>query len=120
MVGAVPLNGFWKTRPIIDARRCSGQRVTLRPAMSIEPRSTMKLPATVLSIVDFPEPFVPMTMTNDPSSISSDTPRRARTSFGVPSKNVLRRSRSCSMPFHFLQEHGQDERAEHKERGHQL
>ena len=35
MSGAVPLNGFWKTRPISLARRCSGQRVTSWPAMRI-------------------------------------------------------------------------------------
>src|SRR5258706_13983290 len=88
--------------------------------MLMAPRSTMKLPATAFSSVDFPEPFVPMTMTNDPSSICSDTPLRARTSFGVPSKNVFRNSRSCSMPFHFLQERRHDERAEDEQRRDEL
>src|SRR3954454_21057168 len=120
IVGAVPLNGFWNTRPIMDARRCSGQRVTSFSAMLIVPRYTYKLPATALSSVDFPEPFVPMTMTNEPSSMSSDTPRRERTSFGVPSKNVLRSSRTCSMSLHFLQRHRQHERAENEDRGHQF
>src|ERR1051325_8891148 len=88
--------------------------------MLIAPRSTRNPPATAFSSVDFPEPFVPMTMTNDPSSMSSDTPRRARTSFGVPAKNVFRTSRRRSMPFRFLHEHGQDERAEHERRRHEL
>jgi hypothetical protein len=30
--GAVPVNGFWKTRPISAARRYSGQRVMYWPA----------------------------------------------------------------------------------------
>src|ERR1051325_9373466 len=92
------------------------------PAMRISPRSTMKLPATALSNVDFPEPFVPITMTNDPSSICSDTPRSARTSFGVPSKNVFCRSRSCSMPspFQLLHQHRQHQRAEDEEGRHEL
>src|ERR1051325_7540808 len=85
--------------------------------MLIAPWSTKKLPATALSSVDFPEPFVPMTMTNEPSSISSETPRNARTSFGVPSKNVFRRSRSCSMSSQFSHQHRQHERAEDEDRG---
>ena len=32
MFGAVPLKGFWKTRPMSRARLCSGQRVMSRPA----------------------------------------------------------------------------------------
>ena len=31
MLGAVPLKGFWNTRPISFARRCSGQRVMSVP-----------------------------------------------------------------------------------------
>src|SRR4051794_22856323 len=90
--------------------------------MSIAPPSTKKLPATALSSVDFPEPFVPMTMTNDPSSICSDTPRSARTSFGVPAKNVFCNSRSCSMPshFHLLHQHRHHQRAEDEDRGDEL
>src|ERR1044071_5658208 len=92
------------------------------PAMVIAPRSTMKLPATALSSVDFPEPFVPITMTNDPSSIASDTPRSARTSLGVPSKKVFCTSRSCSMPSHFQLPHQrrQYQRAEHEDRCHEF
>ena len=62
MIGAVPLNGFWKTRPISDARRCSGQRVTSVPSRRIVPASTRNVPATAFSSVDLPEPFVPMTI----------------------------------------------------------
>src|SRR3954451_6369122 len=88
--------------------------------MRIAPRSTGKLPAAAFSSVDFPEPFVPMTVTNDPSSISSDTPRNARTSFGVPWKNVFSNSRSCSMSFHFPRQRRQHERAENEDRRHEL
>src|SRR5437763_14740372 len=88
--------------------------------MAIAPPSTTKLPATALSSVDFPEPFVPITVTNEPSSICSDTPRRARTSFGVPAKNVFCNSRSCSMPSHFLHRRRENQRAENKDRRDQL
>ncbi len=89
MFGAVPLNGFWNTRPMSVARRCSGQRVTSVPSTIMLPASTRKVPATAFSSVDLPEPFVPMTMTNEPVSIVSVTPCSARTSFGVPGLNVL-------------------------------
>ena len=79
----MPLNGFWKTRPISEARRCSGQRVRSRPARRMAPRSTKKVPATAFSSVDLPEPFVPMTITNPCGWIVRLTSRRARTSFGV-------------------------------------
>ena len=48
-LGAVPLKGFWNTRPIMLARRCSGHWVMSWPSREIDPRSTMKLPATALS-----------------------------------------------------------------------
>ena len=77
--GAVPLNGFWKTRgQSADARRCSGQRVMSTPSSVIRPVSSKKPPATAFSSVDLPEPFVPMTMTNEPSSIEQiDAVKRA-------------------------------------------
>jgi hypothetical protein len=50
----------------------------------------VKQPATALSRVDLPEPFVPITTTNDPSSMARSTPASARTSFGVSELNVLR------------------------------
>src|SRR5947209_8255199 len=126
MFGAVPLNGFWKTRPISFARRCSGQREMSWPAMDIAPRSSGNVPATALRSVDFPDPFVPMTVTKDPSSIVSETPLSARTSFGVPAKKVFSTSRNCSMfsPLHSRQELRQElrqhERAEDEERRHEL
>ena len=95
--GAVPAKGFWNTRPISFARRCSGQYVISRPARRIRPLSTGKLPATALSSVDFPEPFVPTTMTKDAGSIVRSMPCSDRTSFGVPAKNVLRMSLTSSM-----------------------
>src|SRR5258708_17761151 len=88
--------------------------------MEMAPRSTKKLPAAALSSVDFPEPFVPITVTNEPSSIRSDTPRSARTSFGVSAKNVFCNSRSCSMSSHLLHRRRQHQRAEDKDRRHEL
>ena len=35
-LGAVPVNGFWKTRPMYLARRCSGQEVTSWPAIKTD------------------------------------------------------------------------------------
>src|SRR5436853_6537430 len=102
------------------ARRCSGQRVTSCPAIEMAPRSTKKLPATALSSVDFPEPFVPITVTKEPSSICRDTLRSARTSFSVPAKNVFCSSRSCSMPPHLLHRGRHDQRAEHEDRRYEL
>src|SRR5690349_19499262 len=61
-----------------------------------------------------------MTITKEPSSIVSDTPRSARTSFGVPAKNVLRNSRSCSTASHFLHQRRQQERAEDEDGGDEL
>ena len=90
MRGAVPLNGFWNTRPMNFARRCSGQRVMSVPSSTMEPSSTMNEPASALSSVDLPEPLVPMTTTNVPSSSARFTPCSARTSLGVSGLNVLR------------------------------
>ena len=67
MLGAVPLKGFWKTRPMSLARRCSGQAVMSSPASRICPWSSGKLPATALSSVDFPEPLPPRISTKAPS-----------------------------------------------------
>ena len=84
MEGAVPLKGFWNTRPMRAARRCSGHRVMSCPANSMRPRSTKKLPEMAFCRVDFPEPLVPMTTTKEPSSTLRSTPWRALTSFSVP------------------------------------
>src|SRR5947209_12634020 len=88
--------------------------------MEMVPRSTKKLPATALSSVDFPEPFVPITVTKEPSLICRDTPRKASTSFSVPAKNVFCNSRSCSTPPPVLHRHRHDQRAENKYRRHQF
>src|SRR5499425_2599500 len=71
------------------ARRHSAHPVMSEPSILIFPESTKKDPATAFNSVDFPEPFVPMMMTNDPSCTFSSTPRSARISFGVPALNVL-------------------------------
>src|SRR5437016_703466 len=79
------------------ARRCSGHRVTSSPPIRTLPWSTGKAPATAFRRVDFPEPLVPTTITNDPSSMVKSTPCRDRTSLGVPWLKVLRMARSSSM-----------------------
>ena len=70
MDGAVPLNGFWNTRPISAARRCSGHAVISAPSSLMLPASTGNPPATALSSVDFPEPDGPTTATISPALIS--------------------------------------------------
>ena len=87
--GEVPASGSWKTRPISLARRCSGQPVISRPASRIVPASTRNDPATAFRVVLLPEPLVPITTTKLPGSTVRSTPRRARTSSGVPGLNVL-------------------------------
>ena len=94
MFAAVPLKGFWKTRPISLARRCSGQRVTSRSARRIRPSSTRNVPATAFKSVDLPEPFVPTTTTNEPAGINRLTSRKARTSLGVWGERSSRRCES--------------------------
>src|SRR5439155_5615020 len=99
------------------------------------PESTTNVPAIALSKVDLPEPFVPMTMTHDPSSIITSTPSSERTSFGVPGLNTFEIPRVSSMrglslpllgfrnrmdaPYRLaypLQESGKDKRQEYKDR----
>src|SRR3546814_9353996 len=48
-----------------------------------------KSPETAVRKVDLPAPFEPMTVTNWPAGISSDRPRKARVSMGVPALNVM-------------------------------
>jgi hypothetical protein len=67
MSAAVPLNGFWNTRPTNRARRCSGSRVMFQPSRSMRPSLTKNVPATALRNVDLPEPLVPTTARNPPS-----------------------------------------------------
>src|SRR5262249_30151247 len=90
--------------------------------MRMVPSSTGKLPATALRSVDFPEPFVPMTIRNEPSSRARSTPWSARTSFGVSPLKVLRTPRTSSTrsPPQPLAEPGQHEGGEHEERGDEL
>src|SRR3954453_17198211 len=61
------------------------------------PWSTKKVPATAFSSVDFPEPLVPMMMTQEPAVSSNVTPLRECTSFGVPGLKVLEIVRISSM-----------------------
>src|ERR1700716_4303069 len=72
-----------------SARACSGHRVTSRPAHRMVPSSTRNVPATAFSRVDFPEPLVPMMITQEPAARSRFSPRRERTSFGVSALNVF-------------------------------
>src|SRR5580765_6592823 len=97
------------------------------PASLIVPVSAMNVPATALSRVDLPEPFDPMMVRNEAASSHSDTPRSARTSFGVPGLNVLLMSEISSMSdggrfrgggrFEFAQYRGSDQRDEHESGG---
>src|SRR5205814_9143492 len=126
VLGAVPLSGFWKTRPISFARRCSGQLVTSTPPTEIMPESRSNVPATALSRVDLPEPLVPITTTKEPFSTIRSTPRSARTSLGVPGLNTFLTSWISSMGeprlsrLEDLQQTGENKRREHKHGGHQL
>src|SRR5207249_1112081 len=90
--------------------------------MRMVPSSTKKLPATALRSVDFPEPFVPMTIRNEPASRIRSTPWSARTSFGVSGLKVLRTPRTSSTraPPQSLAEPGQHQGGEHEERGDEL
>src|SRR5215467_5121953 len=67
-------------------RRCSGQLVTSTPAMRIVPLSTAIEPAMAPCRVDFPEPFVPITTTKDPSS--ARRLRRSSAKTGRPASAV--------------------------------
>src|SRR5262249_38403822 len=108
------------------ARLCSGHLVTSSPPMRIVPWSTKNVPATEFSSVDFPDPFVPITITNEPSSISRSIPCSERTSFGVPGLNVLRTPRSSStghlrlLPPELRSKSRNDQRDEYEERRNQL
>src|SRR5262245_48891322 len=89
------------------------------------PISTGNVPATALSRVDFPEPFVPMTITNEPGSRTRSMPRKARTSLAVPAWNVFAIWVSSSISSrsaiaHPRQGIRQDQRDEHKDGSHQL
>src|SRR6266478_2914560 len=116
-LGDVPLKGFWNTRPISWARACSSHRVTSRPASRMVPSSTRNVPATAFSRVDFPEPLVPMMITQEPAASSWFTPRRERISLGVPELNVFATPRISSMgnpQALFAQKLRHDEGAEHE------
>src|SRR5262249_49921680 len=94
------------------------------------PVSAKKVPATALSRVDFPEPFVPIMRRKEPGSRRSETPRSARTSFGVPGLNVLVRLAISSMleggglrssgRFEFAEQSRGDERDKDEGRSDQL
>src|SRR5262245_30625211 len=107
------------------ARRCSGQLVTSRPARRSVPSSTRNDPAAALRNVDFPEPLVPMTMTNEPASIARSTPSSARTSLAVQAEKVLRipmasnipSSQQCPQAAHLA---GQNQGQNHEDRGEEL
>src|SRR5438093_13704930 len=69
------------------------------------PVSTKKVPAIAFNNVDLPEPLVPITTTQEPSSMATSTPFSERTSFRVPGLNVLeilRISSTCSPRLPFL------------------
>src|SRR5512133_1645904 len=102
------------------ARLCSGHLVTSLLAKWILPSSSRNVPATAFSSVDLPEPLVPTTITNEPSSSFRSTPCSERTSLMVPALKVLRMPRSSSMGrLHFLpvqlaQQSRHDQRHKHE------
>src|SRR5579862_5924198 len=108
------------------ARACSRSAVMSRPPSRIRPLSSKNVPATAFSKVDFPDPLVPITMTNEPSSIARSTPCKAFTSLGVCAKKVLVTCCSSSMrsrlsaPLQPRQQSRQDQRYKHEQRRHQL
>src|SRR5688572_10320403 len=65
------------------------------------PASTGKLPATALSKVDLPDPLVPITITQEPSSMLRSIPQSACTSLDVPGLNVLQTFLSSSIRHRF-------------------
>ena len=89
ILAAVPVMGSWKTRPRYLARLYSGSLVTSIPSIVMFPSSTEKTPATALSMVDFPAPFPPITVTKSPSSSLRDKPFSAVFSLIVPALNVF-------------------------------
>ena len=93
----VPAMGSWNTRATRSARSHTGRRVTSRPSMAMRPVSTPRSPEMALRKVDLPAPLEPMTVTNWPAGISSDMPRSARVSMGVPGLKVMKRSCALSM-----------------------
>src|SRR5262245_18719721 len=83
----------------------------------MRPESTGNVPATAFSSVDLPEPFVPITHTNEPRSSVRLTPCNARTSLGVPGKNVFRMSVISSMTLSLQQSRTtRDELRQHERR----
>jgi hypothetical protein len=53
------------------------------------PSSTGNVPATAFNRVDFPEPLVPMMMTQELEANSRFRPWRERTSFGVSGLKIF-------------------------------
>src|SRR5690606_32037602 len=107
--------GSWNTRATRSARSHTGFRVTSTPSSSIVPVSTGKSPDIAFRNVDLPAPLEPMTVTNWPVGISSDRPRSARVSIGVPALKVICKScaRNMSAPLSAEEtalEHRKDER----------
>src|SRR3546814_14043265 len=70
--------------------------------MAMVPLSMGKSPETAFRKVDLPDPFEPMTVTNWPAGISSDRPRKARVSMGVPALNVVLKFFALSILTHSL------------------
>jgi len=56
---------------------CGGRPSIRLPRNTISPCRGFKSPEIVRSVVDFPAPFEPMSVTISPSSIDIVTPRRA-------------------------------------------
>jgi len=80
----VPARGSWNTRDSRRARSRTDQRVMSWPATVSLPSLDGITPASTFRKVDLPAPLDPITVTNCPAGIDSDTPRRAWFSRTVP------------------------------------
>jgi hypothetical protein len=74
----------WKTNPVLSRRvsvRRSSSRVEMRtPSMTTSPEVGRSRPPSRWSIVDLPDPELPMMATNSPRSTDSEMPLSASTS----------------------------------------
>ena len=60
-------------------RRCAGTRVMSRPSISIDPPDGVVKPAIIRSVVVFPEPEGPSSVTNSPRRTTRSTSSQATT-----------------------------------------
>ena len=89
MDGQVPFDGSWNTRPMRRWRIKSFCFVISTPLTTIFPPSTGMVPQIMLSIDVLPEPLLPTTETNCPSSIFKLKSSNRQISLIVPGLYIL-------------------------------